>query len=151
MLIKCGGRDSAEDDDEANADPPGEDFDYDAACEETAAIELEILQSPKLALLELLQQHGVAVLKAHADGSGDSGELESVECFAEPAAGEFEECETPDGVEELVETILEASNVNFDNDGGFFNLTITTATRQCVVEIGWYYTESNSNTNTETL
>jgi len=146
MLIKCDSRGSAAGDVEAGADSNDGDFD---AADAIAATEGQ--RSPKLALLELLQQHGIAMLTARADGSGDSGELESVECFAELVAGELEECETPDGAETLVEAILEASNVNFNNDGGFFNLTITTATRECSVEVGWYYTESNSNTNTETL
>lgn len=139
MLIECAGLDAAE---AAEAD---------VSLANPGADAVSRRQATKLALLELLLTHGIAKLKANADGSGDSGQLESIECFVEPAAGEFEECETPDGAEELVETILEDSNVNFDNDGGFFNLTITTATRECEIEIGWYYTESNSNTATETL
>ena len=143
MLIACGGRNTEDEDEDEDAD----------AVESNSRGDADALrrQATKLSLLELLLAHGIAELKAHADGSGDSGALGPIECFVEPTPGEFEECETPDGVEELVETILADSNVSFDNDGGFFNLTITTATRECEIEIGWYYTESDSNTATETL
>lgn len=140
MLIGCDGITNDEDDEDDEGVQLVSDADVDAT-----------IQTTKLALLELLLAHGIAVLEAHADGSGDEVALETVTCYTEPSADQFEECETPDGAEELVETVLEASNVNFNGDGGFFNLKITTATRECELEVGWYYTESGSDSTTETL
>lgn len=151
MLIECGGQDKPVDDVGADVAVNGVGFDYAAMYAETNARAIETRRATKLALLELLQQHGVAKLQAHADGSGDSGQLESVDCYVEPSPGEWEACETPEGVEAMVDAIVDATNVSFDNDGGFVNLTITTATRECELEVGWYYTESDSNTTTETL
>lgn len=109
------------------------------------------MQDAKLQILAIMLERGIARLEARASGSGDSGLLDSVECVTEPAADSFELCETPEGIEDLVNTILDNSSVNFNNDGGFFNLTITAATRECAIEIGWYETVSDSNTETETL
>lgn len=138
MRIECGGLAQAEDDSALDS------IAADAAIDNA-------LRANKLSLLELLIQHGVALLTAHADGSGDDGSLEDVECFTEPSPDQFESCEVPPGVEELVEQIMEDKGVNFNGDGGFFNLTITTATRECEIEVGWYYTASDSNTESETL
>lgn len=106
----------------------------------------------KMQILELLIQHDVAYLDAHGDGSGDDGSLESVTCCVEPHEGSFEPCETPEGVEDLVGELHDmCMSGGYEGNGGFFNLTINTKTRECSVERGWYYTESNSSTETETL
>ena len=139
MLIVCGVTANVDDDDEGVT--------LDSGVDEAAVK----LQATKLELLELLLAHGIAKLTANADGAGDSGEFYPAACYTEPSEGQFESCETPDGADALVETIFESIDVSFNNDGGFANLTITTATRECEIEIGWYYTESSSNSETETL
>lgn len=141
MLIECDGIDDAEDDEGVELDS-----DDDAAV---------ALQATKLALLELLLANGIAILSARTDGGGDEGMLDELHCYVEASAEQHEECEVPDGVEDMVQQLLddaeESGRVNFNGDGGFWELTITTATRECQIECGWYYTASDSNTNTETL
>ncbi len=146
MLIECGG-----------LDPVAGDvvLDHIQAAGDAIAIVGESadnrFREMKLALLELLLANGIAILSARADGSGDEGDMEELHCYVESSPEQREECDIPDGVEDMVQELLEAYEVNFNGDGGFWELTITTETRECAVEIGWYYTTSGSNTETETL
>lgn len=140
MLIECGGRDTAEDD-ELNSIG-----DTDSTQPQRAV---------KLELLEILLANGIASLFARADGSGDEGSLDELHCYVEASPEQNEECDVPERVEFLVQQLLEAAeesgSVNFNGDGGFWEITITTATRECEIVCGWYYTTSESTTATETL
>lgn len=113
------------------------------------------LRAMKLSLLEILLSHGIATLSARADGSGDEGSLDELHCYVEASPEQYEECAVPDGVEDIVQeiiTALEASDrLNFNGDGGFCEITVMTAVRDFVIECGWYYTTSESTTETETL
>ena len=144
MLITCDGRGNDEDDEE-----------YPEFDSITVADVATQLPATKLALLEILLETGIAKLFARADGSGDEGGLDELHCYVEVSPEQCEECDVPERVEFLVQQLLEAAeesgSVNFNGDGGFWEITITAATRECVVECGWYYTASESTTATETL
>ena len=144
MLIECGGRDSDEVDEEDE--------------ELNSLGDTGNTQQPhavKLALLEILLANGIASLFARADGGGDEGSLDELHCYVEAATEQREECDVPDGVEDMVRAIQaaaeESGSVNFNGDGGFWEITITTATRECEITCGWYYTTSDSTSETETL
>lgn len=144
MLITCGGRGNDEDDEE-----------YPALDSITVADVAAQPPATKLAVLEILLETGIAKLFARADGSGDEGGLDELHCYVEASPEQYEECDVPERVKDMVEELLEAAeedgSVNFNGDGGFWEITITAATRECVVECGWYYTASDSTTATETL
>lgn len=144
MLIECGGR-TADEDGEEDVEL-GSVGDTDSA---------QQLRAMKLELLEILLANGIAILFARADGSGDEGGLDELRCYVAVSPEQNEECDVPDRVEFLVQQLLEAAeesgSVNFNGDGGFWEITITTATRECESVCGWYYTTSESNTATETL
>lgn len=148
MLIECDGQDRDEDDEEY----PEFDSIIAAEVDVTATATLFAM---KLEILEILLANGIAMLSARADGSGDEGSLDELHCYTEVTPEQYEECDVPERVEFLVQQLLEAAeesgSVNFNGDGGFWEITITTATRECVVECGWYYTAQDSTTATETL
>lgn len=148
MLIVCDGGDTGEDDEEYP------EFDSITAAEVDATAAAR-LPATKLELLEILLANGIASLFARADGSGDEGSLDELHCYVEASPEQNEECDVPERVEFLVQQLLEdaeeSGSVNFNGDGGFWELTMTTAERECVVECGWYYTTSDSTTTTETL
>lgn len=147
MLIECGGL-SRPDDADSVSDPQPD-------MEDTVEVYDERSRAAKLALLELLLAAGIDVLFARADGSGDEGSIEELHCYVQVTEENREECEVPTDAEDMVQELLDATQdqggVNFNGDGGFWELTMTTATRECAVECGWYYTTSDSTTTTETL
>lgn len=155
MRIECGGLNAAAEDEDAaelySLQAAAADFRIPDTSDEAQAD----VRAMKCELLEILLANGVATLSARADGSGDEGGLEELHCYVEASPEQYEECDVPDRVEALVEQILAAAEdrgaVNFNGDGGFWEITITTATRECAIECGWYYTTSESTTASETL
>lgn len=148
MLIECGGLDRSEAADSVIAPR----LTMAAIVAANAAItNTERLRASKLALLNLLLDAGVDVLFARADGSGDEGTVDELACYVAVTEDQREECEVPGDAEDLVYEIMNAMDVGFNGEGGFFEITITTATRECEIEVGYYYTASESETETETL
>src|SRR5260370_12133949 len=95
-------------------------------------------------LLALLRAHGIAVVRAHYDGCGDSGQLEPCECFSaeESAAGDqLSEAERA-RLDDHFYDLLECRHGGWENnDGGYGDFEWTVATDEFTHDHNDCYTE----------
>ncbi len=95
-------------------------------------------------LLALLRSRGIAVVRAHYDGCGDSGQLERCECFASdnrPADNPLTE-EELQRIDDHFYDLLECRHGGWENnDGGYGDFTWTTESDELTHDHNDYYTE----------
>ena len=95
-------------------------------------------------LLALLRSRGIAVVRAHYDGCGDSGQLERCTCFAAdnlPADHPLTE-EGLQRIDDHFYDLLECRHGGWENnDGGYGDFTWTVASDEFTHDHNDYYTE----------
>jgi hypothetical protein len=95
-------------------------------------------------LLALLRARGIAVVRAHYDGCGDSGQLEACECFAvENTAADDQLTEAERGrIDDHFYDLLECRHGGWENnDGGYGDFTWTIQSDELTHDHNDYYTE----------
>lgn len=80
--------------------------DYFAQLRDCARLEAEVRPANKTALFDALAAAGVSLVTVAFDGSGDSGQIESIDAFAGEATTEL-----PAGVIEIAEPLADGSGV----------------------------------------
>ena len=80
--------------------------DYFAQQRERARLEADLRPANKTALFDALAAAGVSLVSVAFDGSGDSGQIESIDAFAGEATTEF-----PAGAIEIAEPLPDGSGV----------------------------------------